>query len=73
MERFAYVCKFCIYAKFAHVCKSLHVYRPFVICLKDISIALLWHEEASVAEQAGLGPNWSEITKGRLPRDNVFQ
>ena len=26
MERFAYVCKFCIYAKFAYVCKSLHVY-----------------------------------------------
>ena len=33
MERFAYVCKFCIYAKFAHVCKSLHVYRPLdIIC-----------------------------------------
>ena len=26
MERFAYVCKYCIYAKFAYVCKSLHVY-----------------------------------------------
>ena len=49
------------------------LFDAFVICSKDISIALLWHEEASVAEQAGLGPNWSDITKGRLPRDNVFQ
>ena len=30
----------------------------FVVCSKDISIALLWHEEVSVAEQAGFGPNW---------------
>ena len=26
MSRFAYVRKFCIYAKFAYVCKSGHVY-----------------------------------------------
>ena len=32
MERFAYVCKFCIYAKFAYVCKSLHVYAFTHVC-----------------------------------------
>ena len=32
MERFAYVCKFCIYAKFANVCKSLHVYAFTHVC-----------------------------------------
>ena len=32
MERFAYVCKFCIYAKFAYVCKSLHVYAITHVC-----------------------------------------
>ena len=32
MEQFAYVCKFCIYAKFAYVCKSLHVYAFTHVC-----------------------------------------
>ena len=32
MERFAYVCKFCIYAKFAYVCKLLHVYAFTHVC-----------------------------------------
>ena len=32
MERFAYVCKFCIYAKFAYICKSLHVYAFTHVC-----------------------------------------
>ena len=30
MARFAYVRKFCIYAKFAYICKSGHVYTALV-------------------------------------------
>ena len=32
MTRFAYVCKFCIYAKFAYVRKSGHVYAFTHVC-----------------------------------------
>ena len=32
MTRFAYVGKFCIYAKFAYVCKSGHVYAFTHVC-----------------------------------------
>ena len=32
MDRFAYVCKFCIYAKFGYVCKSVHVYAFTCVC-----------------------------------------
>ena len=32
MTRFAYVCKFCIYAKFAYVYKSGHVYAFTHVC-----------------------------------------
>ena len=32
MTRFAYVCKFCIYAKFAYVRKSGHVYAFTQVC-----------------------------------------
>ena len=36
MARFAYVRKFCIYAKFAYVCKSGHVYTALVYKFKNI-------------------------------------
>ena len=36
MARFAYVRKFCIYAKFAYVCKSGHVYTALVYKFKKI-------------------------------------
>ena len=36
MARFVYVRKFCIYAKFAYVCKSGHVYTALV-ALAEIS------------------------------------
>ena len=36
MARFAYVRKFCIYAKFAYVCKSGHVYRALVYLFRGI-------------------------------------
>ena len=32
MTRFAYVCKFCIYAKFAYIRKSGHVYAFTHVC-----------------------------------------
>ena len=46
MEQFAYVCKFCIYAKFAHVCKSLHVNRP--LDLKKLESVTPRQEEEKV-------------------------
>ena len=35
MARFAYVRKFCIYAKFAYVCKPGHVYTALVFFLLE--------------------------------------
>ena len=32
MDRFTPVCKICVYAKFAYVCKSVHVYAFTLIC-----------------------------------------
>ena len=37
MARFAYVRKFCIYAKFANVCKSGHVYTALDALSSDNS------------------------------------
>ena len=33
MDRFAYVCKFCIYAKFVYVYKYVHVYAFTHVCI----------------------------------------
>ena len=41
MARFAYVRKFCIYAKFANVCKSGHVYTALYVQMRSGALLLV--------------------------------
>ena len=51
MDRFAYVRKFCIYAKFAYVCKSGHVCTALdsmIPLLSKSEISSLWPSSVAV-------------------------